>query len=248
MAGQTQHVLANLQMAIEAAGGTAGDICKITIFVVGLDEVGYEGSTGSFSPHVECCSEHKPGWVVYAESRGGHITIDINDEAYTSFTEMPCCDATTGGNFMSTETTLVRCERCGARNRIPVHRLNDRPVCGKCKTPLSMPSFDSHPVEVTDRTFRDEVLSFRGPVLVDCWAPWCGPCRMVGPVLDQLASEYAGRIKIAKLNVDENPMTSSQYAIQSIPTMLVFKNGQQVNRLVGALPKNEIKRHLLPLL
>jgi thioredoxin len=69
---------------------------------------------------------------------------------------------------------------------------------------------------------------------------------MVGPVLDQLASEYAGRVKIAKLNVDENPMTSSQYAIQSIPTMLVFKNGQQVNRLVGALPKNEIKHHLLP--
>jgi thioredoxin len=71
---------------------------------------------------------------------------------------------------------------------------------------------------------------------------------MVAPVLDQLASEYAGRVKIAKLNVDENPMTSSQYAIQSIPTMLLFKNGQQVNKLVGALPKNEIERHLTPLL
>jgi len=111
-----------------------------------------------------------------------------------------------------------------------------------------VPSFDDHPVEVTDRTFTDEVLSFRGPVLVDCWAPWCGPCRMVAPVLDQLAPEYAGRVKIAKLNVDENPMTSSQYAIQSIPTMLLFKNGQQVNKLVGALPKNEIERHLVPLL
>jgi thioredoxin 2 len=111
-----------------------------------------------------------------------------------------------------------------------------------------VPSFDDHPVEVTDRTFRDEVLSFRGPVLVDCWAPWCGPCRMVAPVLDQLASEYAGRVKIAKLNVDDNPKIASQYAIQSIPTMLLFKNGQQVNKLVGALPKNEIERHLTPLL
>ena len=88
------------------------------------------------------------------------------------------------------------------------------------------------------------VLSYTGAVLVDCWAPWCGPCKMVAPVLDQLASEYAGRIKIAKLNVDENPMTASQYGIQSIPTMLLFKNGNQIDKLVGALPKQEIVRHL----
>ena len=79
---------------------------------------------------------------------------------------------------------------------------------------------------------------------MDCWAPWCGPCKMVAPVLDQLASEYAGRIKIAKLNVDENPMTASRYGVQSIPTMLIFKNGNQVDKLVGALPKQEIVRHL----
>lgn len=165
-----------------------------------------------------------------------------------SSTERPCRDANTGINSMSAETTIVRCAHCGTKNRIPVHRLDDRPVCGKCKATLSASSFDKHPVEVTDRTFRNEVLSFRGPVLVDCWAPWCGPCRMVAPVLDQMASEYAGRVKIAKLNVDENPTTSSQYGIQSIPTMLLFKNGQPVNRLVGALPKREIERHLLPLL
>jgi len=100
------------------------------------------------------------------------------------------------------------------------------------------------PIDVTDQTFNKEVLSHAGPVLVDCWAPWCGPCKIVAPVLEQLASEYAGRIKIAKLNVDENPATASQYRIQSIPTMLLFKNGNQVERLVGALPKQEIARHL----
>jgi len=99
-------------------------------------------------------------------------------------------------------------------------------------------------VEVTDRSFGEEVLSFAGPVLVDCWAPWCGPCRMVAPVLEQLAAEYAGRLKITKLNVDDNPMTASSYGIQSIPTMLLFKNGNQVTKLVGALPKAEIERHL----
>jgi thioredoxin len=79
---------------------------------------------------------------------------------------------------------------------------------------------------------------------VDCWAPWCGPCRMVAPIMDQLASEYAGRVKIAKLNTDENPLTASQYGIQSIPTLLFFKDGTLVNKLVGALPKSEIEKHL----
>lgn len=149
---------------------------------------------------------------------------------------------------MNTDTTIVRCSQCGTKNRVPIRRLHDRPICGKCKTPLSAQSSYDSPVDVTDKTFRDEILSFSGPVLMDCWAPWCGPCRMVAPVLNQLAADYAGRIKIAKLNVDENPITASQYAIQSIPTMLLFKNGQQVNKLVGALPKEEIERHLISLL
>jgi len=83
---------------------------------------------------------------------------------------------------------------------------------------------------------------------VDCWAPWCEPCKMVAPVLDQLASGYKGRIKIAKLNVDENPLTGSKYGIQSIPTMLLFKGGNQVDTLVGALPKQEIERYIKTLL
>jgi len=104
------------------------------------------------------------------------------------------------------------------------------------------------PIDITDGTFKTEVLTAPVPVVVDCWAPWCGPCRLIAPILDQLASEYAGRIKIAKLNVDENPLTASQFDTRSIPTMLFFKNGMLVNRLVGALPKAAIEQQLLSLI
>jgi thioredoxin 2 len=146
---------------------------------------------------------------------------------------------------MTGDWTIIPCPRCGAKNRIPAARKGDRAVCGKCKTPLPLPtSFPDHPVEVTDQTFAREVLQHSGPVLVDCWAPWCGPCRTVGPIMDQLAGEYAGRIKIAKLNTDQNQRIAGQFQIQSIPTLLFFKGGELVNRQVGALPKNEIERLL----
>lgn len=105
--------------------------------------------------------------------------------------------------------------------------------------------YSGRPVDITDRSFEKEVLSFPAPVLVDCWAPWCGPCRMVAPILDELASEYAGRLKIAKLNVDENPETASRYDTRSIPTMLIFKGGTLVERIVGALPKEKIEQYIL---
>lgn len=149
---------------------------------------------------------------------------------------------------MSDESIIVRCPHCNTKNRIPKSRIEDRPVCGKCGTQLSIGTHHDQPVSITDKTFSSEVLSSSGPVIVDCWAPWCGPCHMVAPVLEQLASEYSGRVKIAKLNVDENPNTASQYSIQSIPTMLFFKNGELVNQLIGALPKNEIERQLKALL
>jgi thioredoxin 2 len=145
---------------------------------------------------------------------------------------------------MNQENIIVKCSRCHTKNRVPAKKMADRPICGKCGAPLPGTSSQGRVVEVTDRSFGEEVLSFAGPVLVDCWAPWCGPCRMVAPVLEQMAMEYAGRLKIAKLNVDDNPMTASKYGIQSIPTMLLFKNGDQVTKLVGALPKAEIERHL----
>jgi thioredoxin 2 len=100
------------------------------------------------------------------------------------------------------------------------------------------------PVSITDASFQKEVLDYSGTALVDCWAPWCGPCRMLGPVLDELAAKYRGRVKVAKINTDENPGISNKFVIKSIPTMLIFKNGKQVDRLTGALPKAEIERHL----
>ena len=98
---------------------------------------------------------------------------------------------------------------------------------------------------ITDQTFEREVMQEKGrPVLVDAWAPWCGPCRMIAPVIDQLAAESQGRYKISKLNVDENPQTASRYQIASIPTLLIFKDGQLVDRLVGLQSKPTIAERL----
>ena len=97
---------------------------------------------------------------------------------------------------------------------------------------------------VTDATFSAEVEHSPLPVLLDLWAPWCGPCRMVAPVVEELAKEMAGRVRVAKLNVDENPVTASRFHVQSIPTLLVLKGGREMERIVGAQPKSEIVQRL----
>lgn len=99
-------------------------------------------------------------------------------------------------------------------------------------------------IELTNENFDSEVVSHEGTVLVDFWAPWCGPCRMVGPVVEQIATEYAGRAKVAKLNTDEASDIASRYGIRSIPTLLFFKNGEVVQQLVGAYPKPKITEKL----
>jgi len=146
------------------------------------------------------------------------------------------------------DAVIVKCAHCGTKNRIPKERIHQGPRCGNCGAPIPVGDNTGRPVDITDRVFSSEVLSAPGPVVMDCWAPWCGPCRTVGPVLEQLASEYAGRVKVVKLNVDENPETASRYGIRSIPTLLFFKNGEMVDTLVGAVPKAEIERHLTALL
>ena len=100
------------------------------------------------------------------------------------------------------------------------------------------------PMDVTDTTFEQEVLKADKPVLVDFWAPWCGPCRMVAPIVEELAEEYDGKVKFVKLNTDDNPNTAVKYGIRSIPTLLVFKDGKPVNQVIGFRPKSDLKRRL----
>ena len=145
---------------------------------------------------------------------------------------------------MANERVLIRCRSCGTRNRIPVARLQDSPRCGRCKKPFPPIPVTSRPVMVTDRTFADEVIASHLPVLLDCWAAWCAPCGAMSPVLDDLARAYAGRLKIAKLNVDQNPMTASRYSVMSLPTLLFFRDGKVVDTAAGVLPRQEIERFL----
>jgi thioredoxin len=147
---------------------------------------------------------------------------------------------------------VVTCNNCGTKNRVDPRQAADQIAkCGKCGRPLDLSKATeaadgTKPLIVTDATFQHEVLESKGrPILLDAWAPWCGPCRMVGPIMEQLAAESNGRYRIAKLNVDENPRTATQFQIQSIPTMLIFKDGKLVDRIVGAQPKPAIAARLL---
>lgn len=148
-------------------------------------------------------------------------------------------------------TKIMRCAKCGAKNRVEMRAAQTlQPVCGKCGAPLDV-SADSPAAEtdrpriVTDATFEREVMGAGPrPVLLDCWAKWCGPCRMIAPSLDQLAAESNGRYIIAKLNVDENPQTAARFQVRSIPTLLIFKNGQLVDTIIGAQSKQAIASRL----
>jgi thioredoxin 2 len=123
----------------------------------------------------------------------------------------------------------VRCPACGARNRVPATAAGS-PRCGHCHAPLPWT------VAADDATFDAVATEARLPILVDLWAPWCGPCRMVAPAVEQLATELAGRLKVVKVNVDEAPGVATRFGARSIPTLLVLSRGATVERIVGALP------------
>jgi thioredoxin 2 len=137
----------------------------------------------------------------------------------------------------------VACSRCGATNRVDAGRVEQglHPVCGRCRAPL-YPS--SAAIETSDARFEDQVLSSSLPVLLDVWAPWCVPCRGMEPIIEELARSLAGRVRVAKLNVDRAPETASRLRIQGVPTLIVFRHGHEVARMVGARPKAEILRAL----
>ena len=137
----------------------------------------------------------------------------------------------------------VSCRRCGASNRVSAGRVRDglQPVSPRCRAPLPT---SSGVVEVTDSRFEDEVLASPLPVLLDVWAPWCVPCRGMEPVIDDLASSLSGRVRVAKLNVDRSPAATARLRIQGVPTVIVFKDGHEVTRMVGERGKNELLRAL----
>ena len=139
-----------------------------------------------------------------------------------------------------TTTREQRCAHCGTRNRIPAARINDNPTCGKCGDTV----FPDAPVVTTDASFGREVNDAAIPVLVDFWAPWCGPCRTMEPALNALAKAGVGRLKVAKVNVEENHGLASRYQIRSIPALKLWRDGELVGELNGAVPAQQLEQFL----
>ena len=131
-----------------------------------------------------------------------------------------------------TDSVKQRCPGCGTSNRVPSERLAHSPRCGKCRAPI----FCAAPVVATDNSFTDLVENCAIPVLVDFWAPWCGPCRAMEPTLEGAANQRAGRVRVAKVNIDENPQLAQRFGIRSIPALKLFRGAKVVDELNGAVP------------
>lgn len=136
------------------------------------------------------------------------------------------------------EALTLPCPACGTLNRVPRARLADRGRCGHCHEPL----FTGLPLALTAESFARHAETSDLPLLIDFWAQWCGPCRAMAPVLEELGRAMAGKIVVAKLNVDEAPEPARTYAVQGIPTLILFRGGREVERIVGARPLSELRR------
>ena len=132
------------------------------------------------------------------------------------------------------------CPHCGAVNRVPDDRLAQHPKCGKCGAEV----LPAHPVELTATSFDKFIARNELPVLVDFWAPWCGPCKMFAPTFSQLAGQYVGKVRFAKVNTEVEQGLAAQHGIRSIPTLAVFKGGREVDRVSGALPAQQLQAWL----
>lgn len=144
---------------------------------------------------------------------------------------------TTGDAGPEARRATVRCPFCLTLNRVDVARAADRPRCGECSRPLLL----DRPIKVTDEDFDRLVRDAEVPVVVDFYADWCGPCRMMAPVLDDLAHRRSGSVLIAKLDTEANPRTSRRFGIRGIPTLIVFRDGTESGRLTGAVPADRIE-------